>query len=150
MHLKFIQPRITYIKFNFHRFQPILKNVKTGFLNHTELNILLERKSFPLEIGEKRKNNFKKLCFRRGRHPFRTIPASGSGYEMGTRKQVAESILVSAKVYLFIFFTNNIYCNIFSKSLKGSFRELSLFTFEYLKDTNARQDRTHTHKKAKE
>ena len=65
-------------------------------------------------------------------------------------KQVAESILVSAKVYLFIFFTNNIYCNIFSKSLKGSFRELSLFTFEYLKDTNARQDRTHTHKKATE
>ena len=65
-------------------------------------------------------------------------------------KQVPESILVSAKVYLYIFFTNNIYCNIFSKSLKGSFRELSLFTFEYLKDTNARQDRTHTHKKAKE
>lgn len=63
---------------------------------------------------------------------------------MGTRKQVGESILVSAKVYLFIFFTNSIYCNIFSKSLKGSFIELSLFTFEYLKDTNARQDRTHT------
>ena len=76
-----------------------MKNVKTDFLNHTELNILLERKSFPLEVGEKRKNNFKKLSFRRGRHPFRTIPASGSGYEMGTRKQVGESILVSAKVY---------------------------------------------------
>ena len=29
-------------------------------------------------------------------------------------------------------------------------RELTLFTFEYFKDTNARQDRTHRHKKAKE
>ena len=29
-------------------------------------------------------------------------------------------------------------------------RELTLFTFEYFEDTNARQDRTHTHKKAKE
>ena len=29
-------------------------------------------------------------------------------------------------------------------------RELTLFTFEYFKDTNARQDRKHTHKKAKE
>lgn len=40
-----------------------MKNVKTGFLNHTELNILLERKSFPLEIGEKRKNNLKNYVF---------------------------------------------------------------------------------------
>ena len=28
--------------------------------------------------------------------------------------------------------------------------ELTLFTFEYFEDTNALQDRTHTHKKAKE
>ena len=46
-----------------------------------------------------------------------------------------------------IFLIINIYCNICSKSLKGSFRELTLLTFEYFKNTNARQDRTHTHKK---
>ena len=48
------------------------------------------------------------------------------------------------------FFINNIYCNICSKSQKGSSRELTLLTFDYFKNTNARQDRTHTHKKAKE
>ena len=48
------------------------------------------------------------------------------------------------------FFLNNIYYNICSKNQKGSSRELTLLTFEYFKNTDARQDRTHTHKKAKE
>ena len=52
-------------------------------------------------------------------------------------------------IYLFIFY-KHIYCNICSKSLKGSSREFTLFTFEYFKNTKEREDRTHTHKKAKE
>ena len=48
------------------------------------------------------------------------------------------------------FFMNNIYYNICSKSPKGSSRELTLFTFEYFKNTNALHDRTHTQEKAKE
>ena len=47
-------------------------------------------------------------------------------------------------------FTNNIYYNICSKSLKGSSRELTLFTFEYFKNTNGLHDRTHTQEKTKE
>ena len=44
----------------------------------------------------------------------------------------------------FFFFIETIFMATFA------LRELTLFTFEYFKDTNARQDRTHRHKKAKE
>ena len=46
--------------------------------------------------------------------------------------------------FLSIFFHKTIFI------AKFALRELTLFTFEYFKDTNARQDRTHKHKKAKE
>ena len=45
-----------------------------------------------------------------------------------------------------VFFYRHIYRSICSKSLKGSSRQLTLFTFEYFKNTNARQDQTCTHK----
>ena len=46
--------------------------------------------------------------------------------------------------FFFFFFIETIFMATFA------LRELTLFTFEYFKDTNARQDRTHRHKKAKE
>ena len=39
-----------------------------------------------------------------------------------------------------LFFYTHIYCNICFKSLKGSSRELTLYTFEYFKNTDACQD----------
>ena len=50
-------------------------------------------------------------------------------------------------IIIIIIFCKHI-CNICSKNLQGSSRELTLFTFEYFKNTKARQDRTHTHTKS--
>ena len=67
---------------------------------------------------------------------------------MGRRTQTIPSCFPDIFCYfdkfVYFFFINNIYCNICSKSLKGSSRELTLLTVEYFKNTNARQDRTHT------
>ena len=64
---------------------------------------------------------------------------SGHPVYHGHRTTSRKSCLIFT-VKLTFFFINNIYCNICSKSLEGSSRELTLLTFEYFKNTNVRQD----------